>query len=365
MISTLARLAPPGSAGRLAATASAGRLAGAALAGGLIAFALALWLGRAGVALAALDASWLFFAGLSTGSLAVTAAVRLAGGRWARPILPIAEAAAGFLVPSLALLAVLLAGARSLLPWTVAAGGGSLGLLALRQLAPSAALAWLGQRLVRGARAPEAADRRRQLEAAGYLLVYVVALSLWAYDWVLALTEGSPAAVVPAFYLVGAFLSGLAWIALVAAARGVAGPELRHDLGKLLFGFAALWAYLLWALYLATWYGNLPDEVEFLLRRWQGGYRLAAAAVLAAVFVGPFLLLLAERTKRRRWTLALGASTVLAGLLAERFLLVLPSLELAPTAGAALLVGAVALGVAGLFVLSLRRGAVRAVPGPR
>jgi Ni/Fe-hydrogenase subunit HybB-like protein len=351
---------------RLVSTSPLARVAAAAAAAGVAAFALGLGLGQAGFALAVLDACWLFYAGLSAGSLALAAALRLAHGRWARPVVPIAEAAAGFMIPALGLLAVLLLGAQHLVPWAATSGAWGLGLLVLRQLVPSAVLVWLGRRLVRGAHRPGAEGRRGQADSVAYLLAYVVALSLWAYDWVLGLSRSPPATVVPAYYFVGAFLSGLAWVALVASLRGVAGPGLRHDVGKLLFAFAIVWAYLLWSLYLATWYGNLPEEVEPLLRRWQGGYRPVAAVVLLTVFVWPFWLLLSERTKRHRRTLGLGAAAILGGLLAERFLLVLPSLALEGGVGALLVGGGVAVGVAGLFVLSVETGraAVRLAAPP-
>jgi len=131
-----------------------------------------------------------------------------------------------------------------------------------------------------------------------------VALSFWAYDLVMQLSTGSSATVVPAYYFVGAFLSGFAWVALVTAIRGTSGPDLRHDVGKLLFGFIIVWTYLLWSLFLATWYANVPEESAPLLLRWQGGYRPVSQAVLLAVFFWPFWLLFSERFKRRRGTLA-------------------------------------------------------------
>ena len=75
-----------------------------------------------------------------------------------------------------------------------------------------------------------------------------------------------------------------AWVALLAAVRGVSGPDLRHDLGKLLFAFIVVWTYLLWALFLPTWYGNIPEESAFLLRRWHGAYRPLSVLVIVAVF---------------------------------------------------------------------------------
>jgi hypothetical protein len=340
----------------------ASRAATAAIACGVLAFALGVAGDRSRATLASLAACWLFFAGLSAGSLAVVAAVRLARGRWAGPILPIAEATAGCLACAVIPLIALLAGARVLLPWAASAGTTGLALLSARQLVPTAALVAAGARLVATGRPGRRAGATAA--AVAYLLAYVVALSFWAYDWVLSLSSAPPPAVLPAFYFVGAFLSGLAWISAVAAARGVGGVGLRHDLGKLLFGFLTLWAYLLWALYLAAWYGGVPAEVGPLLLRWTGPYRPVAIGVLASVFVGPFSLFLAERTKHGRRTLLAGAATILVGLLAERFLLVLPAISpdgdlIAVAAGIGTTVG-----VAGLFALGAGRrllpsGAVR------
>jgi len=319
----------------------------AALAGlGFLAFALGLLLGRSAVALAALDASWLFFAGLSAGSVALAAAVRTASGRWADSVLPVADAGAGFFVPALALLLILVLGARALFPGAAAVATG------LRLLLPSAILFALGRRLVTRARRPGDEGGTRSA-AVVYLLVYVVSLSLWTFDLVMKPWGPPPATVLPAYFFLGAFLSGLAWVGLVAAVRGTSGPDLRHDIGKLLFAFIVVWSYLLWALFLPIWYGNVPEESAALLLRWQGAYRPVTLLVLVAVFAWPFWLLFSERMKRRRSTLAVGAGAVLLGLWAERFLLVLPSLSLPGGAGSLLVGAGVTLGVAGLFLLSV------------
>ena len=328
------------------------RIAVAGLVVGAAAFALALLAGRSGTALAALDASFLFFAGLSAGGVALAAAVRVAHGRWAGPVLPIADASVGFFGPALAVLAVLLLGGRSFIP-AAAAGAGHFGALVLRQIALTAVLFVAGRTIVARARAPGADEARGRASGVAYLLCYAVVLSVWAGDLVMGLSASPPATVIPAYYFLGAFLSGLAWVALVASLRGTSGPDLRHDLGKLLFAFIVVWTYLLWALFLPTWYANVPEESEQLLRRWHGGYRPMTTFVLVAVFAWPFWLLFSERFKRRRATLAVGAATILLGLLAERFLLVLPSLQPAAALGSLAVFAGVATGVAGLFLLSV------------
>jgi len=329
------------------------RLAAAGVALGAASFGVALVAGRSGTAWGALDASFLFFAGLSAGGVALGAAVRVAHGRWAGPLLPIADASVGFFGPALAVLAVLVLAQRSFMPPGPAAGAVHVAALVLRQMALTLVLFIAGRRFIARARAPGAEEGQSRAAAVAYLLCYAVVLSFWASDLIMGLTASPPATVIPAYYFLGAFLSGLAWVALVAAVRGTSGPDLRHDLGKLLFAFIVVWTYLLWALFLPTWYANVPEESEQLLRRWHGGYRPVSVFVLVAVFAWPFWLLFSERFKRRRATLAVGAAAILLGLLAERFLLVLPSLEVVAAPGSWIVCAGVALGVAGLFLISV------------
>ncbi len=332
----------------------------AAVVVGLVALAGGSFSGHEAAAYAALDASFLFFAGLAAGSVALVAAIRIAHGRWAAPILPLAEASAGFFLPAFLLLALLSGRLHALLPEGTQAGG------VVRYLLPlaSVVLFWLGWSFVDRSRVADPAGSGVRGRALAYVIVYAVTLSLWAYALVMRVAGGPPATVIPAFYFFGALLSGLAWVALLAAVKDVSGPDLRHDIGKLLFAFIVVWTYLLWALFLPTWYGNIPEESAFLLRRWHGGFRPLTIAVLVAVFFWPFWLLFSERLKRRRGTLAFGAATVLAGLAAERFLLVVPSVRLAPDAGAWLVGAGVGAGVAGVFLLAVGGRLGRASPAP-
>ena len=315
--------------------------AAAAAALGLAALLVAVTAGFAAPALAALAASWLFFAGCAAGGLALAAAV-----------LPVADASAGFFLPALLVLAVLVLSAHGFVPWVAEGDHRVAPGLVLRQLAASALLFGAGGRFLSRARRGEPALRVGRAGAL-YLLLYALVLSLWAYDFAVQLDEGPSITVLPAFYFMGAFLSGVAWVGLVTALRGADDPDTRHDLGKLLFGLLILWSYLLWSMFLPIWYGNVPEESAALLARWRGPWKALSIAVLVLVSAGPFWLLFAEPLKRRRATLAAGAGAVLLGLLAERFLLVVPSLAL-PGGAAAVAVGVlVAAGMLGIFLLAV------------
>ena len=129
--------------------------------------------------------------------------------------------------------------------------------------------------------------------------------------------------------------------------------KVRQNLGTLLFGFITFLAYLLWSIFLATWYANLPDETGQLLARWEGIYRPLALGVVIVTLIFPFSFLLMEEAKQRRGTLAIGAASVLLGLFVERFLLVMPSLNPIEGILSILLAAGTAAGVAGLFTLTV------------
>jgi hypothetical protein len=190
-----------------------------------------------------------------------------------------------------------------------------------------------------------------------YLVAYAAGLSFWAWGLGPDLAAQPAFTVVPPLFFMGAFLSGIAGVSLAAALRGLGGPEVRHDLGTLLFGFSLFWGYLLWSLVLPVWYGNVPAEAAPLLARGSGAARPVAGLVLAGILALPFGLLLLERWKRRRAPLGVAAASILLGLWAERFLLVRP--PLGPWDPWSLAVGTgVTAGLAGLFLLSAGGGLV-------
>ncbi len=314
------------------------RLAGWALAvAGAVALGVGFWVGRGDLALGALASGWMFSAGIAAGTIALSAAVRIGHGRFASAALPWADAAAGFFLPAFLLAVVVaLTAAR----WSPEAAADVGTRVAARDLALTAALFGVGYGYTR---------RPSAGRGALYLLLYAVTLSLWAVDWILGAKTKAPSAVIPAFYFMGAFLSGIAWMAFQAAVRE-SDVRLRHDFGKLLFGFLTIWAYLLWSAFFPVWYGNLPAETAPLLDRWRGDWHLVTLAALVAVFVFPFLFFVSRLTKQARGTLAFGSAVVLAGLLIERFVLVLPPLEVPGGAESGVLAALIALGTFGLFV---------------
>jgi hypothetical protein len=136
----------------------------------------------------------------------------------------------------------------------------------------------------------------------------------------------------PVTFLVSAFHSGLAMVAiLMVLARkqlrleDYIGGQQFHDLGKLLFAFAVFWMYVNWSQYVVIWYGLLPHEQEFFVQRFHRPFAGVVEVMLSCVFVFPFLSLLPRAPKKVPGVLAGVSAVVVIGHWLERFLITYPS----------------------------------------
>jgi len=124
-----------------------------------------------------------------------------------------------------------------------------------------------------------------------------------------------------------------------------------HDIGKLLFAFAVFWMYINWSQYVVIWYGLLPHEQEYFIRKFNAPFGPVVIAAVMMIFLVPFFGLLPRSIKKMPEILAGFAMLVLIGHWLERFLLVTPNifegLEALPLGLPEI---GVALGFLGLFV---------------
>ncbi len=130
--------------------------------------------------------------------------------------------------------------------------------------------------------------------------------------------------------------------------RGVVSTEHFHDLGKLLFAFTVFWAYIAFAQFFLIWYGNIPEETVWYLRRLSPGWLPVSILLALGHFVVPFFFLMPQTIKRRTPLLVTGALWILGIHLIDLHWLVMPTLhEDGPSVG--LLDVTTLLGVCGLF----------------
>ena len=322
------------------------------IAAGVAAFLSGLGGGSPSGTYGTLIGSWLFFAGGALGAVAFGALFRIIPARWARGLVTLSRAPAAFAPVALGLLVVILAGAGSA-PW-VADSRGWLATPALvsRELILTAALfgtgwVWFGPRSAPAAEV-------RLAPAVTFIIVYTAVLSIWAFDFVLGPDPIFGSTIIGPWVFVSTFLGGTDLLLLLALVRGELSPSSQRDASSLLLALTVFWTYLFASQALTIWYGNLPDETEFLIRRLQGSWRWTGLATLVLVFAIPFAALLHRVGKASQRVLAAVLVGQLVGLWMELQILVVPSL----TGGDALFplhprVLLIALGMLGAFLLCI------------
>jgi hypothetical protein len=160
-------------------------------------------------------------------------------------------------------------------------------------------------------------ERMQNLSGPGILL-FGLTVTFAAVDWVMSLEPEWFSTIYGLLIMVGWGLTALAF-AIVTTVL-LAGDERLahvyqarhfHDHGKLLLAFVMLWAYFSFSQFLIIWSGNLPEEIPWYLRRLFGGWGYVAVALVVFHFALPFILLLSRDLKRRARALVLVALLVL------------------------------------------------------
>jgi hypothetical protein len=269
--------------------------------------------------------AWLYFLGLTVGSMTTLMIYHLTGGDWGQAVRRWLEAA---LAPLL-LLAVLFVPIGLGLPhlFTWALGRTELTRLDGHSqqwfLNPTFFLLraglYLAVWLVLSRLVVRAMRSGRPLTAvcAVGLLAYAVTAMFASVDWIDSLTPLWSSTVVGLIFMTSQNLGAFA-LAIVCAtalhlalARNAGGlatqsslppPALTEDrcidLGTLLFAYVLTWAYVAFSQWIIVWGADLPHETVWYLPRWQSSWRWVTYTIECAQFGIPFVLLLFRALKR-------------------------------------------------------------------
>jgi hypothetical protein len=173
----------------------------------------------------------------------------------------------------------------------------------------------------------------RRYSAPGMIL-FALTLTFAAFDWFMSLDPHWYSTIFGVYYFAGCAVAIHAGLVLCALAlngdRGLGDTitiEHYHDLGKYLFGYLVFWAYIAFSQLLLIWMGNIPEESEWYIHRWENGWSAVSWVLILGYFALSFFWMLSRTVKRTPPLLALGALWVLAMHYVEMYWLVLPTLE--------------------------------------
>lgn len=276
---------------------------------------------------------FIFWIGITLGSMALLMLQHLTGGAWGVIIRRVLEAATRTLPLMLILFLPILLRLNLIYPWTNRAAMDQVPALrekAAHYLNPAfftiRAAAYFSIWLVMmwllntwSLRHDRTADRRftkrLQMISGPGLGILIITITFASIDWVMSLDPAWSSTIYGLIFVASWSLSALAfailamsWLARRKPMNAVVRTSHFHDWGNLLMALVMLWMYFAFSQYLIIWSGNLPEETVWFVARKHGGWGVIALAVVVLQFAFPFLTLLSRAAKKsaeRLGTLAL------------------------------------------------------------
>lgn len=220
-----------------------------------------------------------------------------------------------------------------------------------------------------------ALTRRMEKLGAPAMLVYAITVTFASFDLLMSRDPHWYSTIYGVYFFAGSVVGFFALLPLVAFLLQCQGRTTAsiavdhyHNMGKLLFGFTVFWAYIAYSQYMLIWYGNIPEETVWYLRRQTGPWTARTLALLFGHFVVPFLALLSRYPKRRPALLATAAVWMLVMHWLDVFWLSRPEAH-GGMAAVTVFDGLCLVGVGGLFVATaawrLGRGSLVPERDPR
>ncbi|MBV9874033.1 MAG: hypothetical protein JO025_04840 [Verrucomicrobia bacterium] len=177
-------------------------------------------------------------------------------------------------------------------------------------------------------------DPKRSIQMRGVsfvaLMLFAMCTTLMAFDWMASLDYRWASTMWGVYIFAGAAGSSMSLIILVVFGLKTVGylsfvnEEHYHIMGKLLFCFSIFWGYIGFSQYMLIWYGNIPEETEWFLRRNIESWNTLSLVMVVGRFFIPFLYLLFEYTKRNSKFLAVISVWVLIMHLIDTYVTIMP-----------------------------------------
>jgi hypothetical protein len=296
--------------------------------------------------------AYLFWLGVSVGSLALLMIQFLSGGDWGLVIRRPMEAATRTLPLLVVLFVPLLFGLHRLYSWTNPEAVQESAVLQEKHFYLNqpffygrlvfyfAVWLLLGYLLNKWSREQDRAEdpsvpslilRKLQIVSGPGLLLYGLTVTFAGIDLVMSLEPEWFSTIFGMLIMAGQGLAAMSVMIIVLMAlsrqeplEGVITRKHFQDLGKLLLTFVMVWAYFSFSQLLIIWEGDLPNEIPWYLRRLNGEFRSVGILLIVFHFALPFILLLSRDLKRQAKALVIVAALVIVMRFVDLFWLIAP-----------------------------------------
>lgn len=137
------------------------------------------------------------------------------------------------------------------------------------------------------------------------LPLFAICLTGAVIDWLMSLSAHWYSTMWGVYLFAGSAWSSMALLIVIiyylqrgGYLQGIVTAEHYHIMGKLLLSFTVFWAYIGFSQYFLYWYANIPEEVEYFVRRNTESWNILSTALVFGHFFFPFLLLCSRVMKR-------------------------------------------------------------------
>jgi len=293
---------------------------------------------------------FIFWIGITIGSMALLMLQHLTGGAWGLIIRRVLEAATRTLPLMLILFLPILLRLNLIYPWTNKAEMDQVPALrekaahylnpafftvrALVYFAIWLLMMWLlnAWSLEHDRTANGRVLKRLQMMSGPGLGLLIITITFAAIDWVMSLDPAWSSTIFGLIFVASWSLSALAfgilvmsWLARREPMNAVVRTSHFHDWGNLLMALVMLWMYFAFSQYLIIWSGNLPEETVWYVARKHGGWGVIALGIVILQFAFPFLTLLSRAAKKSPQRLGMLALLILIMRVVDVIWLIEPS----------------------------------------
>jgi len=293
---------------------------------------------------------FIFWIGITIGSMALLMLQHLTGGAWGLIIRRVLEAATRTLPLMLILFLPILLRLNLIYPWTNRAEMDQVPALrekaahylnpafftvrALVYFAIWLLMMWLlnAWSLEHDRTANGRVLKRLQMMSGPGLGLLIITITFAAIDWVMSLDPAWSSTIFGLIFVASWSLSALAfgilvmsWLARREPMNAVVRTSHFHDWGNLLMALVMLWMYFAFSQYLIIWSGNLPEETVWYVARKHGGWGVIALGIVILQFAFPFLTLLSRAAKKSPQKLGMLALLILIMRVVDVIWLIEPS----------------------------------------
>jgi hypothetical protein len=278
----------------------------------------------------ALTIAMIVFLGLAEGATVLMAGAELSDGHWHKQLLP-SVGALHFLIPAAMLMFIINIPQLSMYPWMEHPGVWfNKNFFIARHLIVMALMFILCRVFMLNALRGAAVAR---FWAVLLVLFFVWHMSMLGIEWFMSIERPWFSTLFGAFVMVSAFLSGICTIALILFGwrkRTDAPAKLiQKSIGGLIFGFATFWAYFFFSQLIVIWYGNIPEETGYAVKRLSetSAYHPIGWVIFIMIWMFPFIVLLSRKNKTRAHVTSALAIIILTGVTMMFWLMLDPVVE--------------------------------------